>query len=109
MLGNDYCDCDYCREKTRSKSGRFPCDCELCKPKSCQENLDELMSSVVNIENALAKAIETECEIFKNGNLTSQELNHFINKLEQLLKMAIQKEIMLDFLIEDAIKTCKKN
>jgi len=85
-----------------------------CKPshhypskKTCKESLSELISSAANIENALANAINAEISILKNGNFTPEQIIVLTNKLENLLKLAIKKEIILEFLIEDATKACK--
>lgn len=101
MVIYDQCDCDYCRAKYKNKS------CKKSNEKSCEENLNELIASAVNTENALANAINTESTILKNGDFTATELITFMNKLEKLLKLAIKKEIILDFLIEDAIEACE--
>jgi hypothetical protein len=55
----------------------------------------------------LANAINAESSILKEGNFTPEQLSMLTNKLEDLIKLAIKKEIVLEFLIEDAIKACK--
>ena len=78
-----------------------------CK-KNCQEQVNEFIEAASNIENALANAINAESEILRCGHFTHEELSFFTNKLENLLKLAIKKEIILEFLIEDVIKACKE-
>lgn len=95
-------------EKSRChKKDQSHRNCHLPK-KSCEELFNEFIESAANIENALANAINAESHILDSGNLTSEELLFFTNKLEDLIKLSIKKELVLEFLIEDVIKGCKE-
>ncbi|WP_156290643.1 hypothetical protein [Oceanobacillus salinisoli] len=103
------CDCnhEYCKEECKYKP---KCKCDFCKEhdqKSCKEVLTELIASAVKIENSLAEAISAESRVLKEGDFTAEELVVLTNNLENLLKHAIKKEIVLELLIEDATKACK--
>ncbi|WP_085991262.1 hypothetical protein [Oceanobacillus senegalensis] len=74
----------------------------------CMEELSELIRSVANMENALAEAIEAEILILKYGNFKPEEVKEFHDRLENLIKLAIKKEIILEFLIDDTTKACKE-
>ena len=74
--------------------------------KPCRESLSRT-HLVEPIENALADAINAEVDLIKNGNFTAEQKLLLTNKLEDLLKLAIKKEIVLEFLIEDATNACK--
>ena len=78
-----------------------------CRPRSCKEDVGEFIHSAANIENALANAINAQSYMIKHGNLSKKELCYFTNKLERTLKLAIKKEIVLDFLIQDIGDVCE--
>lgn len=67
--------------------------------KTCEEALGEFLDEAANLEGAIANAINAESELVKQGCLDPC-------KLEHLLKLAIKKEIVLEFLIEDVMKGC---
>lgn len=101
------CKCKFFEIEINFKHDKHQCGCKSHHHQSCQQSLSELLASVANIENALANAINAESEILKEGNMTPEQLLVLSNKLEDLIKLAIKKEIILEFLIEDAIKACK--
>lgn len=101
------CKCCFFEIDFNFKPDKHPCGCNSHHHKSCQQSLSELLASVANIENAFAKAINAESEILKEGDMTPEQRLMVSNKLEDLIKLAIKKEIILEFLIEDAIKACK--
>ncbi|MBM7704348.1 hypothetical protein [Metabacillus iocasae] len=118
---NDHCKYRECRRKPKStppssspsqsaNPNSNPPSCPPpCPPKPCNESLSELISSAAEIENAMANAINAEVDLLKRGNLTTEQLIILTNKLENLLKLVIKKEIVLEFLIEDATKACKES
>lgn len=80
-----------------------------CPEKSCQENLNEFLASVVEIEHALANAINAEVNLINKLHLSPKEAERFTEKLENLIKLAIKKEIILEFLLEETTKACKEH
>ncbi|WP_313803712.1 hypothetical protein [Cytobacillus sp.] len=100
------CKCKFFEIEFNFKHDKHHCRCKS-HHQSCQESLSKLLASVAHIENALANAINAESEILKEGNLTPEQVLMLSNKLEDLIKLAIKKEMILEFLIEDAIKACK--
>lgn len=101
------CKCNFFEIELNFKHEKHPCERKSHHHKLCQQSLSELLASVANIESALANAINTESEILKEGNMTHEQLLMYSSKLEDLIKLAIKKEIILEFLIEDAIKACE--
>ncbi|AIF45487.1 hypothetical protein [Virgibacillus sp. SK37] len=83
--------------------------CCSCKHKSkpCKDNLSEFLGSAADIEKALANAINAKSELLRDDNLTPKEKILYSTKLENLIKLAIKKEIILEFLLEDAINVCE--
>ncbi|MFC4023632.1 hypothetical protein ACFOUV_07325 [Oceanobacillus longus] len=80
------------------------------KPKkTCQESLNEFIASAAEIENALANAINAEVSLMKRLSLSPKEAMKFTEKLENLIKLAIKKEIILEFLLEETIEACKEH
>ena len=90
----DYKDGKRCQNEHRSKS-------------SCRESINEILSSVAKIERALANAINVEANLLKREELSSKQISFVTNKLEELLKLAIKKEIILESLLQEAIKACE--
>ncbi|RLL46736.1 hypothetical protein D8M04_05900 [Oceanobacillus piezotolerans] len=102
------CGCiyEYCMEECKYKPKR---KCDSCKKhdhKTSKEVLTELIESAVETVNSLADAISAESQAIREGNFTAEELKVLTNNLEDLIKLAIKKEIVLESLIEDAIKAC---
>ncbi|MFV8827427.1 hypothetical protein [Alkalihalobacterium sp. APHAB7] len=71
-------------------------------PQVSNDSLVELIDSVANIENALANAINAVCFSINQDNLASEESLQLVKKLEEILNLTINLNIILDFLIEDA-------
>lgn len=71
-------------------------------------NLDDFIDSVTNIENASAKLIHSEAQylIRNQDKLTPVEALRFNEDLQEILKLAIKKEIILEFLL-DEVKKCQ--
>ncbi|HEY4552682.1 MAG TPA: hypothetical protein VIG80_05775 [Bacillaceae bacterium] len=70
-------------------------------------NIDEFVRSITRIENAFANILNGEAE-FLNRNrdrFTAEEFFKFNERLEEILKLVIKKEIILEFLL-DEIKKC---
>ncbi|MDE5412663.1 hypothetical protein [Alkalihalobacterium chitinilyticum] len=70
-------------------------------PQVSNESLDELITSVANIENALANAINAVCFSINQDNLAIEERLQLIKKLEEVINLTININIILEFLIED--------
>ncbi|WP_249872055.1 hypothetical protein [Oceanobacillus saliphilus] len=75
--------------------------------KSCQESLNEFIASVAEVENSLAQAINAEVHLMKKLDFSPKEAIKFTEKLENIIKLAIKKEIIMEFLLEETIKACK--
>lgn len=78
-------------------------------PHISNESLVELITSVANIENALANAINAVSYSIKQEGLAIEENLRLINKLEEVLNLTININIILDFLIEDVNVLDNKN
>lgn len=89
---HDQCDCKSKKPCHHHK----PCDCG-----TCEENLNCFILEAAHIENALANAINAESQLVLEGKLSA-------DKLENLIKLAIKKEIVLELLLEDIIKECNE-
>jgi hypothetical protein len=70
---------------------------------SGHEKIFEIISSVAEIEFALADAINAQTRILRKENLTTDQLTRFTDSLTELIALSIQKEMMLEFLIKGAI------
>jgi hypothetical protein len=70
---------------------------------SSQERILELLSSVSNIENALADAINVQTRILSKGNFKADQLEQFTDNLLKLISLAIRKELALDIILQDVI------
>ncbi len=79
------------------------------KRKGCEERVTEFIESAAHIENALAQAISAESQLINEGELDFDEALLVIEKLEKLIKLAIKKEIILEFLLEDIVESCNKH
>ncbi len=75
---------------------------------SCREKLNEIISSVADMEVALADAINAQTRILRKENLNSEQLALFTMHLEQLIVLTIKKEMMLEFLIQDVVAACQQ-
>ena len=73
----------------------------------CSSSYNQFIRAVANIENSLADAIEAQSDLLKNDSLSKEELRYFSDQLEEMLKLVIKKEIILEFLIDDIVQGCK--
>ncbi|MGJ9457264.1 hypothetical protein [Oceanobacillus sp. CF4.6] len=80
---------------------------EVPRRKLCHDSLSEFIESAAEIENSLANAINAETHLMKTLDFTPKEAIQFSKKLEDLIKLAIKKEIILGFLLEETMKACK--
>jgi hypothetical protein len=75
---------------------------------SSRERIFEILSSVANIENALADAISAQTRILSKGNLKSDQLELFSENLITLIALSIRKELALDIILQDVINAVEK-
>lgn len=94
------CSCNGCCEKRLEPKPH-------CPQQTCQQSLNELLASVAVVENSLANAVNSVSNSLKENNLTEEQVTKRINQLEDVLKLVIKKEIILEFLIEEATKACQ--
>ncbi|MDQ6598596.1 hypothetical protein E2K98_14110 [Bacillus salipaludis] len=80
-----------------------------CSQRKCQKKINEILSSVAEIEKALANAINAETELLRREHLSPGQVSFLTEKLEELIRLAIKKEIILELLIQDAIKACEQS
>lgn len=71
---------------------------------SHREKVFEIVSSVAEIENALAEAIKVQTKILKKDNLKSDQLENYLDTLTELIVLSIKKELVLDFLLQDVLE-----
>lgn len=82
--------------------------CRKCSRRKCQKKINEILSSVAEIEKALANAINAQTELLRREQLPLGQVSFLTEKLEELIRLAIKKEIILELLIQDAIKACEQ-
>lgn len=75
---------------------------------SPRERIFEILSSVANIENALADAINVQTRILSKGNFKGEQLELFANNLIDTIALSIRKELALDFILQDVINAVEK-
>lgn len=71
---------------------------------SSKETILQILSSVANIENALADAINVQTKILNKGNFKAEELETFTDNLIKLIALSIRKELALDIILQDLIE-----
>lgn len=72
-----------------------------------QQTIDEFVRSITRIETAFANILDSEVEFLKRNKdqFSPKELSKFNENLEEIIKLAIKKEIILQLLLEE-IKKC---
>ncbi|MEC3656848.1 hypothetical protein P9148_17460 [Bacillus siamensis] len=101
------CEEHCCKKHCCEKHDHFKKEKKHRSKLKCQESLNEVLLSIAEIENALANAINAQTEVIKKGSFSPDELSLLIDKLENTIKLAIKKEIILELLLEDAVKACE--
>jgi hypothetical protein len=71
---------------------------------SSRETILQILSSVANIENALADAINVQTKILSKGNFKADQLETFTENLIKLIALSIRKELALDIILQDIIE-----
>lgn len=72
-----------------------------------KKSIDDFIQSVTNLENAFASVLKSEVD-FLNRNkdqFTPEQFLRFNENLEEIIRLAIKKEIILEFLLEE-VKKC---
>ncbi|NRD76875.1 hypothetical protein HPT25_05130 [Bacillus sp. BRMEA1] len=70
---------------------------------SNRDRVFEVISSVAEMEFALADAINAQTRILRRENLSPDQLKEFSEDLAQLIALTIQKEMMLEFILKGAL------
>lgn len=93
-------------KKGRGRRGRR----RKCPPHSttCQDKLNEVIASVAELEQALANAIHNISETLNHSRLTPSQLERRIEQLQDVIQLAIKKEIILQSILESAIEACEE-
>jgi hypothetical protein len=71
---------------------------------SSRETVLQILSSVANIENALADAINVQTKILSKGNFKADQLETFTDNLIKLIALSIRKELALDIILQDILE-----
>jgi hypothetical protein len=74
---------------------------------SSRETILDILSSVANIENALADAINVQTKILSKGNFKAEQLELFTDNLMKLIALSIRKELALDIILQDIIEAAE--
>ncbi len=70
---------------------------------SYRDKIFGILSSVAEIEHALAEAISVQTKILRKDNLRSEQIELYSETLTDLITLSIKKEIILEFLLQDVI------
>ncbi len=72
-------------------------------------NIGDFIQSIVQIENAFANVLNSQSDYLDahRDNFTPEQLLQYNDHLAEIIKLAIKKEIILEFLL-DEIKKCPK-
>ncbi|QHS22037.1 hypothetical protein GWK91_03340 [Virgibacillus sp. MSP4-1] len=113
----DHCKCEkhcHCHDPCKSHKKKEP---PIKKPprhdpppkrppsKPCEEQLSDFIGSVAELEEALAHAIKAEADQLRKCD--KKDSLHHAKNLEDLLKHAIKKEIVMELLLDDIVDGCK--
>lgn len=71
---------------------------------SSRETVLQILSSVANIENALADAINVQTKILSKGNFKAEQLETYTGNLIKLIALSIRKELALDIILQDVLE-----
>lgn len=84
-------------------------DLHLSNYKHRKHNINDFIKAMTKLENAFADILNAEAKYLRESlnHLTPDEALKFNENLENILKLIIKKEIILEFLL-DEIKQCPK-